>query len=244
MFVVLEVLERGNSLFQWLNNQEIDIILLQETFFTKEMEFKIQQEWKGKCFHSYGTNHSRGVSILIKTNIDIVVESYFTSKEGRNVMTNLILDDRKICVVNVYAPTEKPHKDGYFKYLEKWITSKKVNSFPELIIGGDFNCVLNPRIDTVGTKSVYVKPIALQNIISAFNLIDIWREMHTECLQFTCKNDRHHMASRLDFWLINLEFRQYVSKTHIKPMAICPDHCAILMVTNLSDIRGDQDTGN
>ena len=93
---------KRNTLFQWLNNQEIDIILLQETFFTKEMECKIQQEWKGKCFHSYGTNHSRGVSILIKTNIDIVVESYFTSNEGRYVMTNLTLDDRKICVVNVY----------------------------------------------------------------------------------------------------------------------------------------------
>ena len=61
--------------------------------------------------------------------------------------------------------------------------------------------------------------------------------MHTDCLQFTYKNDRHHMASRLDFWLINLEFRQYVSKTHIKPIAICPDHCAILMVTNLSDMK-------
>ena len=66
-------------------------------------------------------------------------------------MILLSLEDRNICVVNVYAPTEKSKKDEYFKSLETWIKSNRGNNFPELIIGGDFNCVLNPRIDTMGT---------------------------------------------------------------------------------------------
>ena len=27
------------------------------------MEYRVQNEWNGKCFPSYGTNHSKGVSI-------------------------------------------------------------------------------------------------------------------------------------------------------------------------------------
>ena len=115
--------QKRNSLFQWLNSQHMDIILLQETYFTKEMEYRVQNEWKGKCFHSYGTNHSRGVSILIKQNLDVNVESSIVTQDGRNVMLLLSVDDRNICIVNVYAPTEKPQKEKYFKFLLNWINS-------------------------------------------------------------------------------------------------------------------------
>ena len=50
--------QKRNSLFQWLKAQQADIVLLQETFLTKDMEYRVQNEWAGKCFHSYGTNHS------------------------------------------------------------------------------------------------------------------------------------------------------------------------------------------
>ena len=73
--------QKRNSLFEWLNSQQADIILLQETFFTKEMEHRVQNEWKGKCFHSYGTNHSKEVSILIEQNLDIAVKSSYVTQD-------------------------------------------------------------------------------------------------------------------------------------------------------------------
>ena len=208
------------------------------------MEYRVQNEWNGKCFHSYGTNHSKGVSILIKKNVEVVVESFYTTTDGRNFMILLSLEDRNICVVNVYAPTENSKKDEYFKSLETWIKSKRGNNFPELIIGGDFNCVLNPRIDTMGTKSLYITPVGLQNLLCTFNLIDVWRVMHKDSLKFTFRNETLKMASRIDFWLVNTEFRQYVNKCSIKPVAICPDHCGILVVMGLGDLKEDQDIGN
>ena len=229
--------QKRNSLFQWLNSQHMDIILLQETYFTKEMEYRVQNEWKGKCFHSYGTNHSRGVSILIKQNLDVNVESSIVTQDGRNVMLLLSVDDRNICIINVYAPTEKPQKEKYFKFLLNWINSNKKKNFSELIIGGDFNCVLNPRLDTSGTKSLYTTPIGLKNIINALNLIDVWRNMHKDSLKFTYRNERLKMASRIDMWLVNSDACQYVNKTSIKPVAICPDHFAITLEMRFNDIK-------
>ena len=35
------------------------------------------------------------------------------------------------------------------------------------------------------------------------------------------------MASRIEFWLVSEDVCHYVKKTCIKPIALCPDHCAV-----------------
>ena len=54
--------KKRQNIFNWFNNQNIDIILIQETHCENEQvekEWKIG--WKGSSFWNHGTNLSKGV---------------------------------------------------------------------------------------------------------------------------------------------------------------------------------------
>ena len=59
--------EKKVKLFSWLNDVNVDIILLQETHFIEKNEYIYNSRWFGKAFHSFSdSQYSRGVSILLK----------------------------------------------------------------------------------------------------------------------------------------------------------------------------------
>lgn len=93
--------------FKFLEKQGTDVIFLQETFFTKDLDDTVKREWNGITLHSFGSNHSRGVSILVKKNAQIPVNLIYSSDDGRILMINTEIDNKKVTLINIYAPTEK-----------------------------------------------------------------------------------------------------------------------------------------
>ena len=67
----------------WLTQQKADIIFLQETYSTKEVEYIWNTQYNGKRFYSHGTNHSCGVMILIKDDLEFEVKSAVSDSKGR-----------------------------------------------------------------------------------------------------------------------------------------------------------------
>ena len=65
----------------WLNERKYDIIFLQETYSTVEVEDTWRTQWQGKLFSSHGTNHSCGVMVLVRSVI-ILLLSLSTYKIG------------------------------------------------------------------------------------------------------------------------------------------------------------------
>ena len=60
--------------------------------------------------------------------------------------------------------------------------------------------------------------------------------MHKEAKQFTYRNTYLKMASRIDFWLVQNSFTEFVQRTCIKPVPMCPDHCGITMSVVISGV--------
>ena len=58
----------------WLNKKKHDIIFLQETYCTAEIEDTWRTQWQGKAFFSHGSNHSRGEMILVRNGLDFNVK--------------------------------------------------------------------------------------------------------------------------------------------------------------------------
>ena len=57
---------------EWLIQQKTDIALLQETHFTSNIEYNVKNDFKNlNIYHSYGSNLSRGYSILVKDTLNI-----------------------------------------------------------------------------------------------------------------------------------------------------------------------------
>jgi len=93
---------RNNAFSNFIRNR-LDIISLQETHWTSELETKIKSEWNGNVFFSNGTNNSRGVAILINSRLDYNVIPVISDNEGRVLNVTLDLDERTLNIVNIYA---------------------------------------------------------------------------------------------------------------------------------------------
>ena len=61
---------KRRNIFNWCKEKGGNIIFLQETFSTQDIVNKWNSMWEGKCIYSHGTNHSRGVMILIDSRLD------------------------------------------------------------------------------------------------------------------------------------------------------------------------------
>ena len=199
--------------------------MLQETFLTSELEILFRSECGDLSFFNHGTNHSKGVVIIIKIKNDIEILDSFMKFEGRAIVVRFKYKQKIYFIVNVYAPTVKSEKELFYKTMFNWIKGKK-HKDDLLILGGDWNCVQDPKLDTRGWSQVY-KPIKwLENIQNKFNLIDVWRKMYPLGKQFTWRKLSLGIYSRLDYWLISSSLYCTVQTTDIRPAIKC-DHCAV-----------------
>ena len=97
---------------------------------------------------SHGTNHSKGVMILINPSLDCKIEKVITDKNGRFIIQKLSLDEQAIVLVNIYAPNDANQQVAFFSKLNHLLQEFSQDN---IIIGGDFNCALSPKDKLGGT---------------------------------------------------------------------------------------------
>ena len=111
----------------------------------------------------------------------------------------------------------------------------------KLIIGADFNLVLDPVLDKKGGVAFEKKDITklVQDLCVECHLIVIWRIKHPEERAFTWRNPK--ASIRLDFWLISDSLQDYVENIKIVP-CIKSDHSAVSLhlkkLENSTEMRG------
>ena len=77
---------KRKALFTWLNERKYDIIFLQETYSTVDVEYIWKTQWKGKLYFSHGSNHSRGVMVLVRGDLDFELISINSDDDGRSIV--------------------------------------------------------------------------------------------------------------------------------------------------------------
>ena len=58
------------SLFTRLNERKYDIIVLQETYSIVDVEDIRRTQWRGKLFFAHTSNHSYGMMIPVRSDLD------------------------------------------------------------------------------------------------------------------------------------------------------------------------------
>ena len=112
-------MKKRRSIFSYLKNQKANVCLLQETFSNSKDEKIWAAEWGGQVFYSHGSNHSKGVCVLIKPNFPLPVEIVELDVNGRFIILCLI----NLNVVNVYAPTDPREQIDFINSFSKKIIS-------------------------------------------------------------------------------------------------------------------------
>ena len=100
---------KRESIFTWLRDKQADIAFLQETYSTIEIEDEWRSMWDGSVYFSHGTNHSKGVTVLIDSKLDIQVINANADKDGRYIIIECIIQGLKMTLSNVYFPVRGKH---------------------------------------------------------------------------------------------------------------------------------------
>ena len=97
-------------------------------------------------------------------------------------------------------PTDGSQRIEYFQNLDQHLVTRR-----RLVIGGDFNCMLDLAKDKRGGNESLGGTGAphLNNLIARFSLVHIWRKQHQTDQQFTWQNKLGTIKCRLDKFYIS-----------------------------------------
>ena len=92
------------------------------------------------------------------------------------------MDEQTINLVNVYAPNTDTKRRTFLLILELFISRENEN-----ILGGDFNSIMDNRLDKLGgdPNSRQAATYFLRTFNERYDLWDIWRERHKDERNYT-----------------------------------------------------------
>uniref|UniRef100_A0A8C9XSY8 exodeoxyribonuclease III n=1 Tax=Sander lucioperca TaxID=283035 RepID=A0A8C9XSY8_SANLU len=163
-------LKRG-KVYAHIRTLKADICFLQETHIKKTAAKVLCPPWASHVFQSNFSTKARGVAILIKKNTPFVHMQTISDDRGRYLLVKGELNSVPVTLINIYGPNfDDPI---FFQNLFNTISNM---SNTNIILGGDFNCVLDPVLDRQHSQiNTSRSSIALNNLIQSYNLVDIWR---------------------------------------------------------------------
>ena len=93
--------DRRKLAFSFFNRNRFDIVYIQETHFTSEMDLQIQHEWEGDAFFTHETNLVQGVAILFSSRLEYNAIQARRDNEGHILNILLNMDEHTMNFVNV-----------------------------------------------------------------------------------------------------------------------------------------------
>ena len=94
---------KRKKILTYLKQKKADIALIQETHLNDEEAAKLKRLCVGQEYHSTFSSRKRGVSILIKKNIDCQIHKHVPHKEARWVILDVTLEGQRMTIANIYA---------------------------------------------------------------------------------------------------------------------------------------------
>ena len=130
--------EKRREVFHWLEKKKYSIYMLQEAHCTEKSSEVWAAEWGYTTLFSSLASNKVGVAILFNNNFSFKIMRQLCDKEGRYIIVDLEVGELTLTLCNIYAPnTDDP---DFFANVSEQMLSFKCD---EIIIGGDFNLVLD-----------------------------------------------------------------------------------------------------
>ena len=113
--------------------------------------------------------------MLVKNNLDFNLQTTKTDPEGRFIMLDAIIQDSRYCLLNIYTPNKCSEQIQYFQNISEEIKSLTAECDSSLIVGGDFNVILDEVLDgRGGNKKRKESAKFVEEMCVEHDLIDIW----------------------------------------------------------------------
>ena len=132
-------------------------------------------------------------------------------------------------VVNIYAPNND--QPDFFSNIFNIVLKMNMD---HLVIGGDYNLVLNEELDSHNRKTNNRRArTVIQNLMEEQSLVDIYRVLNESKKRYTCFKKNPTIASRIDFLLVDSGIANQTSNSNIIS-SVVSDHNIIEMCCALN----------
>ena len=173
---------KRKALFARLQHNLYDVICLQEVHVVQtDLEFW-KKQWNGNMVASCGTNRARGCLMLSRNN-NVEFSEIESDNEGRYIIVNCKFNSRELVLINVYAPNnDQP------EFFSEIGTKLETRGNPQILWIGDFNLVLDPKLDRF--ENVMYNRYSHEQlfcIMNKWSLVDIWRSRNPTTRLFSWK---------------------------------------------------------
>lgn len=219
---VNEPVKRGKVL-SYLKSLNANIIFLQETHLKNVAHNKLKCRWINQVYHSTLSAKIRGVAILIKKDTPFKHNTTIADKNGRYVLVTGELYTTPITLLNIYGPNQDD-PEFYRKVFS--LIPDIPNS--NLIIGGDFNLVLDPYLDkSLSKKTIPCKGSKfIKTYMRNMNICDAWRTLNPSGREYSFHSHVHNSYSRIDYFLVDGKMLPLIRNATYHNIIIS-DHCPV-----------------
>jgi len=214
----------------WGKKQNADILLLQETHSCPDDECDWLRDWGGDIYMSHWSTNSKGVGIFIAPHVNYDLMSRYTDTDGRVVIIEISINERKLTICNSYGFNED--NPNFFQTIMDKLLEY---NYEGLIWGGDHNVVLNLKLDKKGgLNKTHENSKNLINIWKEEHEVDdVWRVQHPDTLRYTWRSTRKPIVqTRLDFFLTSRNITSRVKNSDILP-GFSSDHSAPVVTIDI-----------
>lgn len=227
---------KRKKVFRMLKEKKYDVICLQETYITEDVTEQWKKEWAGEIIFCQGTRNSRGQVILIRSNFPHTWSIELIS--DRILIVKVLLGNRETAIVNVYAPCNIPATKLFITNLIDTVNDLDCE---EKVVCGDFNAVMNNRLDIIsGDKHHEALVNSFNDFVEKCDLIDAWRSCNPHTSEFTWSrvSQGKLTARRLDYVLLSDSAHNNLSETDICSVSSSDHRGVFVSIRNTDIARG------
>ena len=154
---------------------------------------------------SHGGTNARGVAVLIRSGLDIVISHEHCDSVGWLIMLNAKIKDKNYFLINLYGPNKDAEALRFYQDLSTTLRGLDLDSDSNVVIGGDFNCPIDLTIDKKSGILIPRQHVinSIENIQNEFSFHDIWRIKNPNTRSYTWSKSSLFIFCRIDYWLIS-----------------------------------------
>ena len=151
----------ANRFSHGLGTRKRILFFLQETFSTPDVFDSWKFQWPGDMYYSHGSNHSKGVLVLIRETLQFELKSVRKDSRGRFVIVEALVQDSPVLLINIYAPNKSNEAIDFYENLRTALLESKLPTFYKecLEAWSDFN----GNHDIIATKQDVLNEIIWNN---------------------------------------------------------------------------------
>ena len=189
-------------MFDKLRGKKFNIYLLEDTHFESNMDKDLEADWGYECFFASKNSQSRGVGILFNNNFEYKKHKIYKGDGGNFIFASISAFGKKYLIGAIYGPN-KDNPD-FYQNLTEFL--KQNSSDSEIILGGDFNVIIDQNLDSENYKREN-NPKArekIEEMMISLDLTDVWRDMNPDVRRYTWRRKNPQLQQgRLDYFLIS-----------------------------------------